>query len=228
MGTGWSGGRGRSGLASRKPPSTHPGSAVCQPLAETPGTLWQSDCKSACCGDDINKIKGVGHGAVRQMCLAHLLRDAKYAIEDRDTVFTPGFRRLLLWAVAIGKRRDTLKDTTLAQYQADLDRRLSRLLSGSAPTNKPGRRLFRAMRRDRDDLFRFVTRRDVPYTNNACERALRPSVIFRKVTNGFRTEWGGQVYAAAASVMATGRLHGLTALQAIRAALAGLPVMQSG
>jgi transposase len=44
------------------------------------------------------------------------------------------------------------------------------------------------MRRDRDDLFRFVTRRDVPYTNNACEPALRPSAIFRKVTNGFRAE----------------------------------------
>lgn len=170
----------------------------------------------------------LGHGAVRQMCLAHLLRDAKYAEEDGDTVFAPGFRRLLLRAVAIGKRRDALKDTTLAQYHADLDRRLSRLLSGPAPTQKPARRLFRAMRRDRDDLFRFVTRRDVPYTNNACERALRPSVIFRKVTNCFRAEWGAQVYAAAASVMATGRLHGLTAIEALRAALAGVPVMPSG
>jgi transposase len=170
----------------------------------------------------------LGHGAVRQMCLAHLLRDAKYAIEDGDTVFAPGFRQLLLRAVAIGKRRDALKDTTLAQYHADLDRRLSRLLSGPAPTHKPARRLFRAMRRDRDDLFRFVTRRDVPYTNNACERALRPSVIFRKVTNCFRAEWGAQVYAAAASVMATGRLHGLTALEALRAALAGVPIMRSG
>jgi transposase len=84
------------------------------------------------------------------------------------------------------------------------------------------------MRRDRDDLFRFVTRRDVPYTNNACERALRPSVIFRKVTNCFRAEWGAQVYAAAASVIATGRLHGLTALEALRAALAGVPIMRSG
>ena len=170
----------------------------------------------------------LGHGAVRQMCLAHLLRDGKYAIEDGDTVFAPGFRQLLLRAVAIGKRRDALKDTTLAQYHADLDRRLSRLLSGPAPTHKPARRLFRAMRRDRDDLFRFVTRRDVPYTNNACERALRPSVIFRKVTNCFRAEWGAQVYAAAASVMATGRLHGLTALEALRAALAGVPIMRSG
>ena len=168
----------------------------------------------------------LGHGAVRQMCQAHLLRDAKYAIEEGCTVFAPGFRLLLLRAVAIGKRRDQLKDSTLAQYRADLDKRLDRLLSGPEPKPKAARRLFRAMRRDRADLFRFVTRRDVPYTNNACERALRPSVIFRKVTNCFRAEWGAKVYAAAASVIATGRLYGLTALAAIRAALAGVAIIQ--
>jgi transposase len=169
----------------------------------------------------------LGHGAVRQMCLAHLLRDAMYAIEEGCTVFAPGFRLLLLRAVAIGKRRDRLKHSTLAQYRADLDKRLDRLLSGPEPKPKAARRLFRAMRRDRDDLFRFVTRRDVPYTNNACERALRPSVIFRKVTNCFRAEWGAKVYAAAASVIATGRLYGLTALAAIRAALAGEAIIQA-
>ena len=135
---------------------------------------------------------------------------------------------LLVRAVAIGKRRAALKDSTLAQYRADLDRRLDKLLSGPEPTHDAARRLYRAMRRDRADLFRFVTRRDVPYTNNACERALRPSVIFGKVTNCFRAEWGAKVYAAAASVIATGRLHGLTALQALRDALAGVPVIQSG
>jgi transposase len=170
----------------------------------------------------------LGHGAVRQMCLAHLLRDANYAIDAGDTGFAPAFKSVLLRAVAIGKRRDALKDRTLAQYAADLDRRLDKMLSGPAPKSAPARRLYQAMRRDRADLFRFVTRRDVPYTNNACERALRPSVIFRKVTNCFRAEWGARVYAAAASVIATGRLHGLTALEALRAALAGTPVMRSG
>ena len=170
----------------------------------------------------------LGHGAARQMCLAHLLRDAAYAVEEGDEGFALGFRLLLLRAVAIGRRRDILKDSTLAQYHADLERRLDRLLAGSTPAHPAARRLFRAMRRDRDDLFRFVTRRDVPYTNNACERALRPSVIFRKVTGGFRATWGAQVYAAAATVIATGRLHGLTALAAIRAALAGQPVMRTG
>jgi transposase len=147
----------------------------------------------------------LGHGTVRQMCLAHLLRDAT-AIDEGDEGFALGFRFLLLRAVAIGQRRDALKDSTLAQYHADLERRLDRLLAGAVPDKPAAGRLFRAMRRDRDDLFRFITRRDVPYTNNACERALRPSVIFRKVTGCFRAEWGAKVYAAAASVIATGRL----------------------
>jgi len=34
----------------------------------------------------------------------------------------------------------------------------------------------------------FLTRRDVEATNNESERALRPSVIFRRVTNGFRSD----------------------------------------
>ena len=181
---------------------------------------------------DINRNSrptSIGMGGRHQSeCPADIIgiRNAKYAIEEGDEGFAPGFRVLLLRAVAIGKRRDTLKDSTLAQYHADLERRLDRLLAGAEPGRPAARRLFRALRRDRDDLFRFVTRRDVPYTNNACERALRPSVIFRKVTGGFRAEWGAKVYAAAASIIATGRLHQKSALAALRAALAGEPIMQ--
>ena len=49
---------------------------------------------------------------------------------------------------------------------------------------------------NRAHLFVFITNRDVPYTNKVSERHLRPSVIFRKVTNGFRCEWGAETYAA--------------------------------
>jgi transposase len=163
-----------------------------------------------------------GHGQERQLCLAHLLRDAQYAIDEGDTGFAPGFKALLLRAVAIGRRREALKDTTLAQYRADLDRRLTRLL-GPPPTALAGRKLARAIRKCRNDLFLFITRRDVPYTNNCCERALRPSVIFRKVTGCFRSHWGARLYAAAASVIATGRLNGKSALQALQNVIAGCP-----
>ena len=160
-----------------------------------------------------------GHADAHQVCLAHLLRDARYAIEAGDTVFAPGFRFLLKRACAIGRRRDALTDVTLRTYQRDLERRLDRLLA-TRPTNTAGSKLKAAMWMVRHKLFVFVTRRDVAPTNNVSERALRPSVIFRKVTNGFRSTWGADVYANICSVVATGRLNGQTALDAIRTALA--------
>ena len=165
-----------------------------------------------------------GHGNQRQLCLAHLLRDAQYAIDTGDTEFAPGLYKLLQRAVAIGHRRPDLKDTTLAQYRADLDRTLDKLLAAS-PTTQAGQRLARSIRKCRGDLFVFVTCREVPATNNQCERALRPSVIFRKVTGGFRSKWGAQTYADALSVIATGQLHGRSALQALGDALAGRPIL---
>jgi len=165
-----------------------------------------------------------GHGTERQLCLAHLLRDAQYAIDAGDTGFAPGFQKLLRRATAIGQRRPQLKDSTLAQYRADLDRSLDRLLAVN-PTTEAGRKLARGIRKCRGDLFICLTRRDVPATNNDCERALRPSVIFRKVTGGFRSQWGARTYADALSVIATGRLHGRSALRALRDALAGHPIL---
>jgi transposase len=161
-----------------------------------------------------------GHGAARQVCLAHLLRDAQYAIDEGDAGFAPGFRALLLRAVSIGRRRESLKDSTLAQYRADLDRRLTKLLAAPT-TSQTGQKFARAIRKCRNELFLFVTRRDVPYTNNGCERALRPSVIFRKVTGCFRSHWGARLYAATASVIATGRLRRKSALEAIQAVIGG-------
>ncbi len=43
-------------------------------------------------------------------------------------------------------------------------------------------------------------------TNNACERALRPAVVQRKVTNGYRALWAAQGEAAVRTVVDTARL----------------------
>jgi transposase len=159
-----------------------------------------------------------GHGVEWQVCLAHLLRDARYAIECGDTAFSAAFKRLLLRAIAIGQRRDTLKDATLKQYNADLDRRLDRIMA-AVPIGESGRKLRKRIAANRAHLFVFVTSRAVPYTNNVSERNLRPSVIFRKVTNGFRCEWGAETYAAFRSVVSTAKANQTAVLGAIRSAL---------
>ena len=165
-----------------------------------------------------------GHGILWQVCLAHLLRDAKYATECGDTAFSAPFRRLLLRAIAIGRRRETLKDTTLKQYLYNLDRRLDAIMA-AVPIGEPGRKLRKRMAANRAHLFVFMVNRDVPYTNNVSERHLRPSVIFRKVTNGFRCEWGAETYAAFRSVVSTAKANRASVLDTIRFVLSvKLPV----
>jgi len=166
----------------------------------------------------------MNHAKAHQVCLAHLLRDTRYAIDAGDKLFAPGFKFLLKRAFAVGRRRESLADSTLLAYRRDLDRRLGRLLA-IEPDTVAGRKLIRGIEKCRDKLFVFVTRRDVPPTNNVSERRLRPSVIFRKVTNGFRSAWGATAYAAVCSVIETGMLRGLSALAAIRTCLAGGSVL---
>ena len=160
-----------------------------------------------------------GHADIWQVCLAHLLRDAQYAIDCGDAGFSVAFKRLLLRAIAIGRRRDRLLDTTLAQYRADLDRRLDRVLA-LPRRGEAAEKLRRRIARDREHLFVFITDRDVHATNNVSERALRPSVIFRKVTNGFRSEWGAQTYAAFRSVVSTAKTNNRSVLDDLRRVLA--------
>ena len=132
-----------------------------------------------------------GHAERHQYCLAHLLRDAQYAIDCGDIVFAPAFKALLKRACAIGRRRDQLADASLQAHWRDLHRRLDAALA-LEPRAAEGCKLKSTMAAARQHLFVFTTRRDVPATNTVSERALRPSVIFRKVTNGFRSGWGAK------------------------------------
>jgi transposase len=120
-----------------------------------------------------------------QFCLAHLIREAQYAIDAGDSGFALGFLALLKRACRLGAMRDRLTDEELAAWLRRLAGRLSSLLQ-RPPTHPAGAKLQRAVARDRRDLFLFVTNREVEPTNNGSERALRPCVTFRKVTGGFR------------------------------------------
>ena len=134
-----------------------------------------------------------------------------------------GIKNLLKQAVAIGHRRDRLADATLAVYVAKLEAKLARLLQ-IEPANREGQKLLRVIKRYRQNLFVFVTNRAVPPTNNGSEQALRPCVIFRKVTNCFRSQWGAKLYADVRSVFETARRRGIPILQAIRLTLDERPL----
>ena len=66
----------------------------------------------------------------------------------------------------------------------------------------------------------------IPPTNNGSERALRPCVVFRKVTNCFRSEWAANLYADIRSVIETARRRAIGVLDAIRETLNGSPLVE--
>ncbi len=178
-------------------------------LGEHRPDIWVSDLFSA----------QKNHPAPQwQVCLAHQLRDCQYAIDAGDRIFAPGMKRLLLRAFIIHRRREKIDDTRLLRYRENLQERLTKILD-VAPQHPDGIRLRKRYGGLMDNLFLFLEEAGIPPTNNSSEQAIRMSVIFRRVTNGFRSEWGRDLFAAVRSVVNTGKRQGLTAYQSIQQAL---------
>lgn len=63
--------------------------------------------------------------------------------------------------------------------------------------------------------------------NNGSERELRPMATYRKVTGGFRSDWGPDLCAALKSVIGTAARRGLDPYHAILSVLSGRTVLAS-
>jgi transposase len=172
--------------------------------------LWVSDLYSA----------QRGHAEDWQVCLAHQLRDCTYAIEAGDAVFAPRMKALLLRAVVLARRHRDLAGSTRRQYRRRLEGALDAVMV-LAPTQSDGRRLRRRYGRIRAHLFTFLDHPELPADNNGSERELRPTATYRKVTGGFRSAWGADLYAAVRSVIGTAARRGVDAYTAIQQTLRG-------
>lgn len=192
-------------------------SVVAETMAGHRPSIWVSDLYGA----------QQGHADLWQICLAHQLRDCKYAVEAGDTIFAPQMKALLLRAVVLARRRRTLAESTRRSHLRRLDHALNRIMV-LAPTNSHGRRLRKRYGKLRSHLFTFLEHPDAPPDNNASERELRPTATYRKVTGGFRSQWGADLFAGVRSVVGTGARQGKSAYQAICAVLHGESVVQAG
>src|SRR4051794_15264446 len=168
-----------------------------------------------------------GHADLWQVRLAHQLRDLGYAVEAGDAVFAPRLKALLLRAVVLARRRHALKAGTRREYRLRLERELDRVLA-LRPSHRRGLRLRKRYLAVRDGLFTFLEHPEAPPDNNGSERALRPMVVYRKVTGGFRSASGPDLCAAVASGVGTAAPHRIDAHHAIHAVLSGQIVLAPG
>src|SRR3712207_3706795 len=93
-------------------------SVVAEVMAGHRPAIWVSDLYSA----------QRGHAEAWQICLAHQLRDCRFAIEAGDAVFAPRMRTLLLRAVVLARRHRGLAESTRREYRRRLEHALDAVM----------------------------------------------------------------------------------------------------
>jgi transposase len=159
-----------------------------------------------------------------QLCLAHQIRNLQGLLDRCPHLrWASELQALFRTAIHLAKRRDQLTESGFQRRVKALEGQLELLLHRrvTTPAAQP---LLRRYRKHREHLFVFLHDPQVPWHNNACERALRPAVIHRKVTGGFRSQWGADAYAALATVIDTAKLRAQPVFETL-VTLMGAPVL---
>jgi transposase len=171
-----------------------------------------------------------------QVCLAHQLRELQYVVDKEQSAWARDCQTLFRRAIHRAHQRDrgelwgAAYTAAVRKIEADCDALLATPVPGAEAS-----RLWVRFREHRDHLFVFLYDPTVPPTNNASEQALRNSVVHRKVTSGFRSDWGADAHAIVTTVLDTARKRGEDLLTTLHAALGppaamppGLPVRSPG
>ena len=189
-----------------QPDYTRAGRVVTEMMAGHVPDVWLSDRYGA----------QQNNGTRQQTCLAHLARDTAYALEHGSDNLPLRFKLWFIKAFALARDITGLAASTRASKKRGLEKQLASALSATTGC-KLAAALQAKIARARDQMLTFCTfPGEVEATNNASERALRPCVIQRKVTNGYRSAWAASMEAMARTATGTAALAGTPRLETDR------------
>ena len=159
------------------------------------------------------------NGAGHALCAAHLLRDLT-AIKEiaRHAGWAEQFRRVLLDAktaveTAVAGGADQLPADILEHITARYNTVVHQAMAAidGEPATKAERaatNLACAMFDYQPEILAFARDLNIPFDNNQAERDLRMAKVHQKISGGWRTETGIQIFAHIRSYLETARKHG--------------------
>ena len=173
-------------------------------------------------------LKGVLHA----LCNAHHLRELKALVEIEKEDWARRMQRLLrraCHAANLAREQDVPLTPALI---ALIERRYDAIvadgltfhegqpaLTKTRPRGRPPRRvghnLLLRLSTCKQDVLRFLTDPQVPFTNNLAERDGRMMKLRQKISGGFRSEEGAKDFAVVRSVLSTARKQGWDMLQTL-------------
>jgi transposase len=164
------------------------------------------------------------------LCNAHHLRELKALIEIEKEDWARKMQILLRRACHVvnlaRERRVRLKERFLARitrrYEVILaegyafHRALPPLRRGQRRGNNPrriGHNLLIRLDQRRNDVLRFLSDPNVPFTNNEAERDARMMKLRQKISGGFRSQSSAEDFAIIRSAISTAKKQGWNVLQ---------------
>jgi transposase len=147
-------------------------------------------------------------GVKKQKCLAHVLRSLSEVLEAKTRGarrFAKRLKDLLKQALAMWHERGAGPGPDFAARLGRLKWSITDHLRDRALSDRDNQRLLNELGRchDAGSLVRFLDEPGIEPTNNRAERALRPAVIARKVSQCTKTARGTRAFEAWTSVLRT-------------------------
>jgi transposase len=144
----------------------------------------------------------------QQKCLAHILRSISEVVatkKRRGRSFGNQLKRLLREALALWQCYHAGAVAALAPEASRLKAAITHHLRDRVLSDRDNQRLLDEIgwHHDRGNLLRFLEDPSIEPTNNRAERALRPAVIARKVSQCSKNEAGAYAFSAFTSVIQT-------------------------
>lgn len=170
------------------------------------------------------------------LCNQHHLRELKALIEYDKEAWAKKMRRFLRWGLhyrhAYGdqfipddkvNRLINLYDRIVEAgifYHEHLPAFSSKKGRGRK-ARRPGHNLVLRLKHYHDDVLRFLVNPLVPFTNNQAERDIRMMKCKQKISGGFRSVKGAEVFARIRGFISTARKQGWNIFESIQQAVRG-------
>ena len=168
------------------------------------------------------------------LCNAHHLRELTYVFEELKQAWAGRMIDLLVAAChEVNELGSPLPTQKMADFRARYDEILAAgdAINPLAPRSgkrgrtrqtKPANLLLR-LRTYSDDVWRFATDHNVPFTNNLAEQAVRMPKVKQKISGGFRTKNGADTFCTIRSYLATMHKQGANLFHALTLTFEGQP-----
>ncbi len=155
----------------------------------------------------------------KQKCLRHYEGDAKdiekfYPHDEEAIAFTLKLKDIFKRAREVKKdwKAEKISDEEALGKAEEFEDELDELTENPLK-NEEVEKLRARIIRHRKENFTFLRYYDVAPDNNISERALRPSVIMRKITYGNNSDTGAENHQIMMSVIETAKMNGTNPLQ---------------